>query len=80
MESTGKITTLDLPAKQLRAANLFRLGAVLFKRAFANDNFDDDRPPSASAAARAFPVPKEENEYPSRTGPAVHPWACAYPA
>ena len=79
MESTGKIIALDIPAKQLSASNVFRVDAILFKKALANDNFDDDPPPSASAVVRAFPLPKEEDEYPSRTGPPVHPWGCAYP-
>jgi hypothetical protein len=58
MESTGKIiASLGTAAKQLRAPSLFRVGAVILKKALANDNFDDDPPPSAAASARAFPPP-----------------------
>jgi hypothetical protein len=59
MEGTGRIIALDTPAKLLRAPNLFRVGALLFKKTLANDNFDDDPPPSASAPVRAFPVMKK---------------------
>jgi hypothetical protein len=80
MEGTGRIIALDIPAKQLRAANLFRVGALLFKKTLANDNFDDDPPPSASAPVRAFPVMKKEHHNPRRILPSVHPWvACGCP-
>jgi hypothetical protein len=80
MESTERIIALDIPAKQLRAANLFRVGALLFKKTLANDNFDDDPPPSASAPVRAFPVTKKVNHNPGRILPFLHPWVvCGSP-
>jgi hypothetical protein len=55
MESTEKIiASLGIAAKQLRAPSLFRVGAIILKKALANDNFDDDPPPSAAASVRAF--------------------------
>jgi hypothetical protein len=58
MESTGKIIgSLGIAVKQLPASSLFRVGAVILKKALANDNFDDDPPPSAAASVRAFSPP-----------------------
>jgi hypothetical protein len=58
MESTGKIiASLGIAAKQLRAPSLFRVGAVILKKALANDNFDDDPPPSAAAPPNLRPRP-----------------------
>jgi hypothetical protein len=59
MENTQKIITLEMPAKYLRAPGLFRVGAILFRKALSNENNDDDPPPSASATVRAFPPPKQ---------------------
>jgi hypothetical protein len=53
METKSKTTLSYIPANFLLAPILLRWGAKALKTAVANDNFDDDPPPSASA-----PIPK----------------------
>jgi hypothetical protein len=49
METKRKIALSYIPANFLLPPNLLRWGVKALKTAVANDNFDDDPPPSASA-------------------------------
>ncbi len=56
MERKEKIFKVDKPAKFLHAPHLPWGGAILLGKPIANDNFDDDPPPAASAPILPFPA------------------------
>lgn len=60
---TVSIVAGDIPARLLSAPSLFAVRAILPGRAAANDNFDDDPPPCASAPVPAFAEAQDEEAF-----------------
>ena len=64
METRQKTSSIDSGAKILHAVGFLQLGAVI-KEIAANDNSDDDAPPSAAAPVLRFPrqeCPEDEGD------------------
>ena len=68
METQLKTSVSYIPANFLRAPGLLRLGAKAFRMAVANDDFDDDPPPSASAPIPIVPQRETEDDAEGEVG------------
>ena len=62
MERTEKIITDDKASKFLHAPHLPWGRAIFLGKPIANDNFDDDPPPAASAPIITFPSRRDDKD------------------